>query len=131
MAILKHCSIKNGDYGEAQRYLLFEHDPETQKPLRDEQGNMIMRKGYIQSGLNCDPFTFNTECTELNRRFKKNQGKKDVKAHHYILSFAPEDVTEHGLTPQKAHAIAEEFAKRFFAGHQVLLVTHGWAQSQR
>ena len=52
MAILKHGSIKNGDYGEAQRYLLFEHDPETQKPLRDEQGNMIMRKGYIQSGLN-------------------------------------------------------------------------------
>ena len=89
MAILKHCSIKNGDYGEAQRYLLFEHDPETQKPLRDEQGNMIMRKGYIQSALNCDPFTFNTECTELNRRFKKNQGKKDVKAHHYILSFGP------------------------------------------
>ena len=124
MAILKHGSIKNGDYGEAQRYLLFEHDPETQKPIRDEQGNMVMRKGYIQSGINCDPFTFNTECTELNRRFRKNQGGKEVKAHHYILSFAPEDVTEHGLTPQKAHALAEEFAGRFFAGHQVLLVTH-------
>ena len=124
MAILKHGSIKNGDYGEAQRYLLFEHDSETQKPLRDEQGNMIMRKGYIQSGLNCDPFTFNTECTELNRGFKKNQGRKDVKAHHYILSFAPEDASEHGLTPQRAHAIAEEFARRFFAGHQVLMVTH-------
>ncbi len=124
MAILKHGSIKNGDYGEAQRYLLFEHDPETQKPIRDEQGNMLMRKGYIQSGLNCDPFTFNTECTELNRRFRKNQGRGEVKAHHYILSFAPEDVTEHGLTPQKAHALAEEFAGRFFAGHQVLLVTH-------
>ena len=51
MAILKHSSIKNGDYGEAHCYLLFGHDPETQKPLRDEQGNMIMRKGYIQSGL--------------------------------------------------------------------------------
>ena len=124
MAILKHGSIKNGDYGEAQRYLLFEHDPETQKPLRDEQGNMVMRTGYIQSGLNCDPFTFNTESTELNRRFKKNQGRKEVKAHHYILSFAPEDATEHGLTPQRAHAIAEEFAQHFFAGHQVLLVTH-------
>ena len=124
MAILKHGSIKNGDYGEAQRYLLFEHDPVTQKPIRDEQGNMVMRKGYIQSGLNCDPFTFNTECTELNRRFRKNQGRKEVKAHHYILSFAPQDVTERGLTPQKAHVIAEEFAGRFFAGHQVLLVTH-------
>ena len=75
MAILKHGSIKNGDYGEAQRYLLFEHDPVTLKPLRDEQGDMIMRKDYIQSALNCDPFTFNTECTELNRHFRKNQGR--------------------------------------------------------
>lgn len=29
MAILKHIAIKNTDYGEAQRYLLFQHDEHT------------------------------------------------------------------------------------------------------
>lgn len=31
---------------------------------------------------------------------------------------------EHGLTPEKVQAIGVEFAKHFFAGHQVLIVTH-------
>ena len=53
MAILKHGSIKNTDYGEGQRYLLFEHDPETNKLLRDKNGNMILRKGLIQTGVKC------------------------------------------------------------------------------
>ena len=122
MAILKHIPVKNSDYGEAQRYLLFEHDTRG-KLLRDERGDMIPRQGYIQSALNCDPFTYNTECADLNRRYHKNLGKNDVKAHHYIISFDPQD-NERGLTPERAHAIAEEFARRFFAGHQVLMVTH-------
>ena len=124
MAILKHIPVRNSDYGDAQRYLLFEHDEVTGKPILDEKGNMMLRKGYIQSGHNCDPFSFNTECTELNRSMGKNGGKNDVKAHHYIMSFDPRDAEECGLTPGKVHAIAEEFAKHFFAGHQVLLVTH-------
>ena len=74
--------------------------------------------------LNCDPFTFNTECTELNRQWHKNLGKDDRKAHHYIISFDPRDVPEHGLTPEKVQAIGMEFAKHYFAGHQTLIVTH-------
>lgn len=124
MAILKHVTIKNSDYGAAQRYLLFEHDPSTQKPILDDDGDMILRKGVIQSGINCDPFSFNTECTELNLKWGKNLAKNDVKAHHYILSFDPRDAEENGLTPEHAHKLAEEFANRFFAGHQVYLVTH-------
>ena len=124
MAILKHGAIQNSDYGEAQRYLFFEQDPEKHKPARDERGKLIFRKGLIYSAMNCEPFTFNTECTELNRRFRKNQGRNDIKAHHYIISFAPEDVTDGLLSPQKAHALATEFAEYFFAGHQALLVTH-------
>ena len=38
MAILKHIAIKNMDYGEAQRYLLFQHDEHTKKPILDENG---------------------------------------------------------------------------------------------
>ena len=124
MAILKHIAVKNSDYGQMQRYLLFQHDSHTQKPVRDENGDMILREGYLMDALNCDPFTFNTECTELNRLWHKNLGKNDRKAHHYIISFDPRDVPEHGLTAEKVQAIGMEFAKYYFAGHQTLIVTH-------
>jgi len=124
VAILKHIAVKNSDYGQMQRYLLFQHESHTQKPIRDENGDMILREGYLMDALNCDPFTFNTECTELNRLWHKNQGKNDRKAHHYIISFDPRDVPEHGLTPEKVQAIGMEFAKYYFAGHQALIVTH-------
>ena len=48
MAILKHGAIRNSDYGEAQRYLFFEQDPEKHKPARDERGKLIFRKGLIR-----------------------------------------------------------------------------------
>ena len=124
MAILKHIAVKNSDYGQMQRYLLFQHDSHTQKPIRDGNGDMILREGYLMDALNSDPFTFNTECTELNRLWHKNLGKNDRKAHHYIISFDPRDVPENGLTPEKVHAIGMEFANHFFAGHQALIVTH-------
>ena len=124
MAILKHIAVKNSDYGQMQRYLLFQHDSHTQKPILDRNGDMILREGYLLDALNCDPFTFNTECTELNRLWHKNLGKNDRKAHHYIISFDPRDVPEHGLTPEKVLAIGMEFAKYYFAGHQALIVTH-------
>ena len=57
-------------YAGAQTYLLFEHD-EKERLLYDEDGHMILRKGFIQSGLNCDPFSFNTECAELNAQWEK------------------------------------------------------------
>ena len=31
MAILKHIASKNADYGEAERYLIFQHDEYTTK----------------------------------------------------------------------------------------------------
>ena len=124
MAILKHVSVRNSDYGEIQRYLLFEHDPTTGKPILDDKGQMVMREQFIQTALNCDTFSFNTECYELNHKFQKNQNRNDVKAHHYIISFDPRDRDEHGLTPERVQAIGVEFAKKFFAGHQTLIVTH-------
>ncbi len=65
MAILKHIASKNADYGEIQRYLMFEHDEDTNKPILDENGELIPRKEYIMDGINCDPFTFDMECREL------------------------------------------------------------------
>ena len=89
MAILKHLTSKNADYGATQRYLLFQHDKYTGKPVLDENGKMILREEFYMDGLNCDPFTFDTECMELNTRFQKNQNYNDIKSHHYIISFDP------------------------------------------
>lgn len=51
MAILKHIASKNADYGEAQRYLMFQYDEDTNKPLLDENGELIPRKEYIMDGI--------------------------------------------------------------------------------
>lgn len=50
MAILKHIASKNADYGEAQRYLIFQHDEYTGKPVLDENGNKRLGKNIILTG---------------------------------------------------------------------------------
>lgn len=47
MAILKHIASKNADYGEAQKYLLFQHDEYTGKPILDESEELIPRSEYF------------------------------------------------------------------------------------
>lgn len=124
MAILKHIASKNTDYGEAERYLIFQHDEYTQKPILDENGHMLIREEYYLDGINCDPFTFAAECQETNAYFHKNQSYNDIKSHHYIISFDPKDRDEHGLTGELAQQLGVEYAKENFPGHQALVCTH-------
>ena len=124
MAILKHISSKNADYGEAERYLIFQHDEYTQKPILDENGHMLIREEYYLDGINCDPFTFAAECQETNAYFHKNQSYNDIKSHHYIISFDPKDRDEHGFTGELAQQLGVEYAKENFPGHQALVCTH-------
>ena len=124
MAILKHIASKNADYGEIQRYLMFEHDEDTNKPILDENGELIPRKEYIMDGINCDPFTFDMECRELNALYHKNESYDEIKSHHYIISFDPKDAIENGLTGEWAQQIGMEYAKKNFPGHQALVCTH-------
>lgn len=124
MAILKHIASKNADYGEAERYLIFQHDEYTQKPVLDENGHMLIREEYYLDGINCDPFTFAAECQETNAYFHKNQSYNEIKSHHYIISFDPKDRDEHGLTGELAQQLGVEYAKENFPGHQALVCTH-------
>ena len=124
MAILKHIASKNADYGEAERYLIFQHDEYTQKPILDENGNMLLREEYYLEGINCDPFTFDAECRETNAFFHKNQSFNEIKSHHYIISFDPKDQEEHGLTGEQAQKLGVEYARENFPGHQALVCTH-------
>lgn len=124
MAILKHIASKNADYSETQRYLTSQHDEYTNKPILDENGRLVPREEYYLDGINCDPFSFDMECKELNAKYHKNQNYDEVKSHHYILSFDPKDTTESGLTGEKAQQLGLEFARKNFPGHQALVCTH-------
>ena len=124
MAVIKHIASKNADYGEAERYLIFQHNEYTQKPLLDDDGHMILRDEYYLDGLNCDPFSFASECQELNSYYHKNKNFNEIKSHHYIISFDPKDRDECGLTGERAQQLGLTFAKKNFPGHQALVCTH-------
>lgn len=124
MAILKHIAGKNADYGEAQRYLIFQHDEYTGKPVLDENGKMQLREEYYLDGVECDPFSFDMECKELNARSHKNQKYDEIKSHHYIISFDPKDRDECGLTGERAQQLGLAYCKKNFPGHQALVCTH-------
>lgn len=124
MAVIKHIASKNSDYGESERYLIFQHNEYTQKPILDEEGHMILREEYYLDGLNCDPFTFASECQELNSYYHKNKNFNEIKSHHYIISFDPKDRDECGLTGERAQQLGLTFAKKNFPGHQALVCTH-------
>ena len=124
MAVIKHIASKNADYGESERYLIFQHNEYTQKPVLDENGHMILRDEYYLDGLNCDPFTFASECQKLNSYYHKNQNFNEIKSHHYIISFDPKDRDECGLTGERAQQLGLTFAKKNFPGHQALICTH-------
>ena len=47
MAILKHIASKNTDYGEAERYLIFQHDEYTQNQFLMIMGICFFVKNII------------------------------------------------------------------------------------
>lgn len=124
MAVIKHIAIKNSNYTSAVEYLTYKHDEFTSKPILDEQGRMMLRDEYLIDGINCTPQSYGLDCALTNRQFGKNQDRKEIKAHHYIISFDPRDRDENGLTPQRAQELGMAFASNYFPGHQVLVCTH-------
>lgn len=124
LATFKHISSKNADYSAAEAYLTFEHDEFTMKPTLDENGRLIPRGDYRIATLNCGEEDFAISCLQANLRYGKNQKREDVKSHHYIISFDPKDVPDHGLTVDKAQTLGENFCKEHFPGHQAIVCTH-------
>lgn len=120
MAIIKHIPVKNRYYSAAVEYLTCKFDEHTMKPLVDAKGRMIMRDNFLIEGINCEVDTFGAECIDVNRYYGKNNAIKDVKAHHYIISFAPED----NITMQEAMDFGKQYVEKFLLGHQAILVVH-------
>lgn len=124
LATFKHISSKNADYSAAEAYLTFEHDEFTMKPTLDEKGRLIPRQNYRISTLNCGDEDFAIACLRANLHYGKNQKREDVKSHHYIISFDPKDVPDHGLNVDLAQSLGEKFCKEHFPGHQAIICTH-------
>ena len=124
LATFKHLSSKNSDYGAAEKYLLFEYDEFTNKPVLDEHGSLIPRENCRFTTLNCGDDDFAIACMKSNLQYGKNRCRGDVKSHHYIISFDPRDSVEKGLIVDKAQELGEQFCKEHFAGHQATVCTH-------
>ena len=124
MAILKHIASKSSNYGAALEYLIFKHDELRKTPILDQNGNRIMRDEFYLDGLNCEPYSFDAACQQLNREYQKNKNKNEIKSHHYIISFDPKDAVENGLTMERAQALGLQFCKDNFPGHPAIVCTH-------
>lgn len=120
MAILKHIPIKNRYYSSAVEYLTCQFDEYTNEPILDEKGRIVEREEYLIEGVNCEVDTFGAECIETNRFYGKNNAMKDVKAHHYIISFDPTD----NITMEEALAFGKEWLSVFAPGHQAVIAAH-------
>lgn len=120
MAILKHIPIKNRYYSSAVEYLTCQFDEYTNEPVLDEKGRITEREEYLIEGANCEVDTFGAECIETNRFYGKNNAVKDVKAHHYIISFDPTD----NITMEEALAFGKEWLSVFAPGHQAVIAAH-------
>ena len=124
MATIKHLSSKNSDLGAAERYLIFQHDESSNKPVLDEYGHLIPREDYRIDTLLCGEEDFAIACMKANLSYNKNLSHGDVKTHHYIISFDPRDAEENGLTMDRAQELGLDFCKKHFPGHQALVCTH-------
>ena len=120
MAILKHISVKNRFYSDAVEYLTCQFDEYTNMPILDEKGRIMERENYLIAGVNCDVDSFGAECIETNRSYGKNNSVKDVKAHHYIISFAPGDP----ITMEQALEFGKHWLNEFAPGHQAVVAVH-------
>ena len=120
MAILKHISVKNRFYSLAVEYLACQFDEYTNKPVLDEKGRIQERENYLIAGVNCDVDSFGAECIEVNRLYGKNNSIKDVKAHHYIISFEPNDP----ITIEQALEFGKQWLSVFAPGHQAVVAVH-------
>ena len=124
MATIKHLSSKNSDYGAAERYLIFQHNEITNKPILDKDGHLIPREDYRIDSVLCGEGDFAIACMKANLSYNKNLSRADIKSHHYIISFDPRDAEDNGLTMDRAQELGLEFCKKHFPGHQALVCTH-------
>ena len=48
-----------------------------------------MRDEFYLDGLNCEPYSFDAACQQLNREYQKNKNKNEIKSHHFLVEKFP------------------------------------------
>jgi len=66
LATIKHLSSKNSDLGAAERYLIFQHDESSNKPILDADGHLIPREDYRINSVLCGDEDFAIACMKTN-----------------------------------------------------------------
>lgn len=125
MAYIAQVSIKSsGHIGHAIEYI---ERVEKALKLEEFKKELAVRLEHIQkietaSGerrtcLNCSETNTYKEFENTRRAFNQDKG---VIAHHYYQSFQKDD----NITPELAHKIGVELAKKVFPDYQVAIATH-------
>ena len=82
-----------------------------------QDGKTLWEGQRLVTGWNCTAQSALSEMLLTKERFRKTDGRQ---YYHFVQSFAETD----DLTPQEAHAIALELARREFPSFEVLVATH-------
>lgn len=83
----------------------------------DHVGQVNTASGERATFINCSSQNTYKEFENLRKAFNQDKG---VIAHHYYQSFQKDD----NVTPEQAHQIGVELAKKMFPNFQVAIATH-------
>src|SRR5699024_12277625 len=78
--------------------------------------NYAEKRAIEKDGYNLDIDNAKSQMKQTSELFSKNDG---IQAHHVIQSFKPDEVT-----PEKAHQVGLELAKKLAPNHAVAVYTH-------
>ncbi len=120
MAIVKHIAIHKSPL-RFLRYILNGEKTEDMKFAKGLNCGENVQSVYMEM---CATFE---QCSNerfymksLDGKSSETLGKEKIRMHHYIQSFKPNEVT-----PEEAHKIGVEWARKVFgSSHQVLVTTH-------
>lgn len=125
MAYIGKVSIKtNGHMEHAIDYISREEKALSLKEFKELLQAQIVHlqttntnSGERATCINCSSTNTYKDFENVRKAFGQDKG---VIAHHYYQSFSPDD----SLTPEQAHQIGVELAKRMFPDYQVVIATH-------
>lgn len=123
MAVIKHIAIHQSPL-KLIRYILNGDKTDEMRFATGLQVTPNVAAAYMEMSANFENFSgerfYKKSLNRKNLDDKETLPKEKVRLHHYIQSFKPNEVT-----PEEAHRIGVEWAKKVFGeNHQVLVTTH-------
>ena len=117
MAIIKHIAVHQSPL-KFIRYILNGNKTDEMKYATGLCCNANVKSAYMEMGAS---FEFFSGERFYKKSLDSNSAQKEkIRLHHYIQSFKPNEVT-----PEEAHKIGVEWARKVFGeNHKVIVTTH-------